>query len=191
MVGSIEEVGEIMAANPSRKLPRIILTVLGVILALAGIWGIANALAANSYNQATASLTQLVQHSAEDDADLNDVTAQANAVHEQFMSVSSYDMILLPQLRDSIATNTKASEELLNLLNDANSANNENQSSDSPSQSQSGETPVNSSQLTAEQRKQVEELLQQNQASTPAQGSMNNPDDDSSSSSSQHTSKPW
>ena len=166
-----------------------------IIVAVFAVLGLActtvNLYAVYLYNQATESLQTNLETAADDTADLQMLSLQQEQVDSQFDEAGAMSFTLLPQVREAIEQNAATSQELTERLAEELA----DQQSDSESDDSSSSTALDdenstASGLTDEQRQQVEDLLESNQAST---SSNSDADDDASSDDEKETSsvKPW
>lgn len=172
---------------------RIALVVVAVLaLCLASLSGL-NLIAAVRFNQATATLNANLATARKSDADLDALRASQQQVDAQFAQAGSFGFLLLPSIRQSIATNAQASRqastrirtriaEQKGLTQDkqATTSTDGGNGSDADGAKASGT-------LSEAQKKQVEELLKANQQSTPADSSGQGGDTGKDTT----TAKPW
>lgn len=175
---------------------RVTLIILAILAALAACWAGANMLAVRGYDEATASLTRNLEAASKDDADLDQLAASQQQTDAQFADAGALGPLLAPTVRGSIATNTDVSKRLTALIAEARAKQSGGSGTSSVDGSETQNADRQQSQeeqgLSDEQRKKVDELLQQNQQLASASPT---PSASSSSSSSapgeQNASKPW
>ncbi|RSX53132.1 cell surface protein [Bifidobacterium goeldii] len=176
---------------------RICIGVLAVCCLCGGVIAAVNLTSVNTFNQATQQLTRNLKTLDDASADLDALAAKQQQVDAQFADASSPAVLLLPQVKQSIATNAAISQELTADIaarlreqrgdTSATAANTSSANTDSAdSKSHDG--------LTQEQRDKVDELLKANQQSTPSGSSPSSTKSDSASNtknSGTQTPKPW
>lgn len=166
-------------------------------LAFAVLAGL-NVASSARFNQATSSLNANLKLATKNDADLDALKASQQQTDAQFEDAARLDAVLLPQLRQTIESNTRVSAELTKRI-EQELAKQRGENSDTNSSGTSGELEgavtdskdnrKNDGGLTDEQKKQVEELLKANQQSTDTNPSTNTQTDKGSKK--PQTSKPW
>lgn len=183
---------------------RVALSVIAAAALIAGVPVAINLRAVGLYNQATAGLESNISAAAGKDPDLAQLSARQVQVDAQFDEAARFGNLLLPSVRDSIATNSTVSDRLTASLNDrlrdqqegTTNRDNANQSDDA-AQSQGG--------LSDQQKRQVEELLNANRqsdnasnsdaatddASTDDAANANGGSDSTTTNNSGNSNKPW
>lgn len=166
-----------MSGNIKRA-PLAVRIALGLVAALALAFAAltaVNLVAMTHFNQATASLQANIAAAGKPDADLATLAASQQQTDAQFGQAGSADPVLLPQLRESIESNTAVSRTLSERLNrelarqqGSDSSKTKNDSSESGTGKDGTGKNSGSSGLSDEQRRKVEEMLKANQRSTPA-----------------------
>lgn len=177
---------------------RVTLIAAAVVMIVIAALAVVNLIAANQYNQATQSLTENIKASQSQTPDLDKLGTQQQQTDAQFQDAASAGALLLPQLREAIAHNSAVSERLTKRISKKIKAAQDPQDSSAGTQDESSQNSTgkqkSGSSLTEEQRRKVEELLQQNtQSTTPesnAESSKGSTADQDSDSSSAQT-KPW
>lgn len=162
-----------------------------LLLAAAGV-ATANLYAVYTYNQATASLNANIEAAADESTDLQMLRTRQQQTDAQFEDAGAPGFLLLPQVRSAIDGNAAASRRLterttreIERQQDGDAAAVQGVDGDGRDGGAS-----RGGGLTDEQRRQVEELLQANQPSTPSesteQGGQTTDDDGDDG-----TVKPW
>lgn len=175
---------------------RILLGVCAAILmAVATLAGV-NLLAGTQYDQATQSLVSNLNLAAKDDADLDTLAARQQQTDARFADASTLAVVCLPQLKHAISTNAAISHTLTTRIEQARKGN----AHTATAQELAAQALKQGGQgggLTAEQRRQVEDLLKANRQSSPSTDSttgqgtdQSNPGSKGKESTSQPA-KPW
>lgn len=174
---------------------RAVLIALSVVSALGAGWAGVNAVAVRGYDAATASLMRNLEAASKDDADLDRLGAAQQQTDAQFADAGALAPVLLPSVRGPIDTNAEISKRLTALIAEAKAQQNGTGTTSTDSSEVQGADRQQSQEeqgLSDEQRKKVDELLQQNQQLATASPS---PSASSSTSTSapgeQSASKPW
>lgn len=164
-------------------------------LAFAMLAGL-NISASARFNQATASLNANLKQATNSSADLSALNASQQQTDAQFEDAARLGFALLPQLREAISANAAVSSELTQRIEQelaaqqgGNSANSDSGTTGVEGGTAKDSTTNDSSGLTDEQKKQVEELLKANQQSTDTNPSTNTQTDKGTKK--QQTAKPW
>ncbi|MBM6698852.1 cell surface protein [Bifidobacterium pullorum subsp. saeculare] len=176
---------------------RIALGVAAALLAAVATLAGVNLAADSSYGQATATLTSNLKQAAKDDADLDTLEASQRQTDAQFADAQALSPVLAPPLRDAIARNAEVSRTLTERIAKARQqAKGQADTSEKlAAQAQNGGGQGGG--LTAEQRRQVEDLLASNQRSAPPSDGQGDAGDESGERGSQgdqtssQTAKPW
>ncbi|KAA8822115.1 DUF6466 family protein [Bifidobacterium vespertilionis] len=175
---------------------RAVLIALSAVSALGAGWAGANVLAVRGYDTATASLMRNLEAASKDDADLDRLGAAQQQTDAQFADAGALAPVLLPSVRGPIDTNTEISKRLTALIAEAKAQqqNGTGTTGTDGSEVQGADRQQSQEEqgLSDEQRKKVDELLQQNQQLATVSPS---PSASSSTSTSapgeQSASKPW
>lgn len=174
---------------------RAVLIALSVVSALGAGWAGVNAVAVRGYDAATASLMRNLEAASKDDADLDRLGAAQQQTDAQFADAGALAPVLLPSVRGPIDTNAEISKRLTALIAEAKAQQNGTGTTSTDGSEVQGADRQQSQEeqgLSDEQRKKVDELLQQNQQLATASPS---PSASSSTSTSapgeQSASKPW
>jgi hypothetical protein len=169
---------------------RLGLYVVAALVLIIGIIAACNAIALNTYNQATQSLVSNIKTAKKDTADLAMLKSSQEQTDSQFADAQALSAILLPTTNNTIKHNAETSRKLTALITSALKA---QQSSTTSSDSNQAETDKKStssstSGLSQEEREKVQELLKQNQATqTPTPSASSS----SSNTSTSENVKPW
>jgi hypothetical protein len=169
---------------------RIGVAVIAALLLVTGVVAACNALAINTYNQATQNLTSNISAAKKSTADLSKLKASQEQTDSQYADAQAFSAVLLPSAKSSIQQNAATSKELTALIDKALK---EQQSSSKSSDGSEAETDKKSnssetSGLSQEEREKVQELLKQNQATqTPSPSASSS----SSNTSTNENVKPW
>lgn len=176
---------------------RVALIVLAVAVACLAALTVVNLSAAVLHDEATQALERNVADAADDTSNLEMLRIRQEQVDAQFEDAGRYGMALLPALRSSIETNAAVSQALTQRIQEEldRQQQGDADTTDSSDPQEDGTTSEGGG-LTEEQRRHVEELLQSNQSSTPAESSGTDPQDGDSanggdSGESTVESKPW
>lgn len=160
------------------RAPLAVRAVLGALaalaLALALVAG-ANMVGRSSLSAATDSLRTNIAQAGQEDVDLSVLAARQRQLDAQFADASAMDWLLLPSLREAIASNAAVSRTLSERI-DEEISRQEGRDTDQTDKGRDGGDTDDSAQngtkgLSEEQRQQVEDLLKANQSS----GSANQP----------------
>ncbi|WP_219131420.1 DUF6466 family protein [Bifidobacterium saguinibicoloris] len=200
MSGHAHDAGRKSRKGDAARAPlgvRILLAVLAV--AALGVTGVAavNLVAVSRFNQATASLTANLTSADGDDADWEALSAGQRQTDAQFADAGALGFLLLPQVREAVDTNASISATLTKrtVKEAAKASGKATSASKDAAASQGGTNAKKGGGLTAEQKKQVEDLLKANQQSTPSQDSTTGDGDSSKdttgSTTTTQTAKPW
>ena len=176
---------------------RIIIAVIAAISIAVGALAIVNLASVSNYNQATNSLNANIKASQQQDADFDKLQTQQQQTDAQFEDAARLNLALLPQLREAISANAAVSSKLTQRIKQELTAQQGGNSANSGSDTNGVEggngtkdsTANDTSGLTDEQKKQVEELLKANQQSTDTNPSTNTQTDKGNKK--QQTAKPW
>lgn len=176
---------------------RVALIVLAVAVACLAALTVVNLSAAVLHDEATQALERNVAEAADDTSNLEMLRIRQQQVDAQFEDAGRYGMALLPALRSSIETNAAVSQALTQRIQEEldRQQQGDADTTDSSDLQEDG-TASEGGGLTEEQRRRVEELLQSNQSSTPAESSGTDPQDGNSANGgnggeSTVESKPW
>lgn len=170
---------------------RIALTALAVVMLIGtGVIGV-NIAAIGTYNQATQSLDHNLHDANAPNPDLDRLAARTQQTDSQFEDAKKFSPLLLPQIKDSIEHNTSVSQQLTGTTHrklmrarheaakqDANGTASGQGTDTDGTQDQNGA-------LSDEQRKQIEQMLKDNQSATSQGG------DQTKRPPSDQPSKPW
>lgn len=176
---SLESHAPTVQARASLAIRIIMIAIAVIALAFAVLTGL-NISASARFNQATASLNSNLKQAARSDADLDALNASQQQTDAQFEDAARLNLALLPQLREAISANAAVSSKLTQRIKQELTAQQGGNSANSGS---------DTSGLTDEQKKQVEELLKANQQSTDTNPSTNTQTDKGNKK--QQTAKPW
>ena len=184
---SLESHAPTVQARASLAMRIVMIAIAVIALAFAVLAGL-NISASARFNQATASLNSNLKHA------LNASQQQTDA---QFEDAARLNLALLPQLREAISANAAVSSKLTQRIKQELAAQQGGNSANSGSDTNGVEggngtkdsTANDTSGLTDEQKKQVEELLKANQQSTDTNPSTNTQTDKGNKK--QQTAKPW
>ena len=178
---SLESHAPTVQARASLAIRIVMIAIAVIALAFAVLTGL-NISASARFNQATASLNSNLKQAARSDADLDALNASQQQTDAQFEDAARLNLALLPQLREAISANAAVSSKLTQRIKQELAAQQGgNGTKDSTANDTSG--------LTDEQKKQVEELLKANQQSTDTNPSTNTQTDKGNKK--QQTAKPW
>ena len=178
---SLESHAPTVQARASLAIRIVMIAIAVIALAFAVLTGL-NISASARFNQATASLNSNLKQAARSDADLDALNASQQQTDAQFEDAARLNLALLPQLREAISANAaQQGGNSANSGSDTNGVEGGNGTKDSTANDTSG--------LTDEQKKQVEELLKANQQSTDTNPSTNTQTDKGNKK--QQTAKPW
>lgn len=178
---------------------RILLTALAALaLAVTGVAAV-NLVAVSKFNQATASLNANIEAANRDDADWDAINATQQQTDAQFDDAGAWGFLLMPQVRSALKTNAKVSSTFTKRTRQevAKTGGNTSDRQAKAAQQDSGQDGTKQGGgLTAQQRKQVEDLLKANQQSTPSTGDSsstgkNDDADQSGTITTNETVKPW
>lgn len=176
---SLESHAPTVQARASLAIRIVMIAIAVIALAFAVLTGL-NISASARFNQATASLNSNLKQAARSDADLDALNASQQQTDAQFEDAARLNLALLPQLREAISANAAVSSKLTQRIKQELAAQQGGNSANSGS---------DTSGLTDEQKKQVEELLKANQQSTDTNPSTNTQTDKGNKK--QQTAKPW
>lgn len=176
---SLESHAPTVQARASLAIRIVMIAIAVMALAFAVLAGL-NISASARFNQATASLNSNLKQAARSDADLDALNASQQQTDAQFEDAARLNLALLPQLREAISANAAVSSKLTQRIKQELAAQQGGNSANSGS---------DTSGLTDEQKKQVEELLKANQQSTDTNPSTNTQTDKGNKK--QQTAKPW
>lgn len=193
---SLESHAPTVQARASLAIRIIMIAIAVIALAFAVLTGL-NISASARFNQATASLNSNLKQAARSDADLDALNASQQQTDAQFEDTARLNLALLPQLREAISANAAVSSKLTQRIKQELAAQQGGNSANSGSDTNGVEggngakdsTANDTSGLTDEQKKQVEELLKANQQSTDTTPSTNTQTDKGNKK--QQTAKPW
>ena len=183
--------------SPRAALPvRVVIAAVAVIALLAAGWSAMTAITSQRYDTATTALEANLETAAGDDIDLSQLKASQQQVDDQFRSIERVTRLLPGPLSSSVTTNAEVSRQLSALIDEALNQQRDgdaggNQSQDpSSGQADQQETQEDSG-LSDEQRRQVEDLIEQNRrlaaTASPTASSTSTP----SAPSEQSSVKPW
>lgn len=190
---SLESHAPTVQARASLAIRIVMIAIAVMALAFAVLTGL-NISASARFNQATASLNSNLKQAARSDADLDALNASQQQTDAQFEDAARLNLALLPQLREAISANAAVSSKLTQRIKQELAAQQGGNSANSGSDTNDVEggkdsTANDTSGLTDEQKKQVEELLKANQQSTDTNPSTNTQTDKGNKK--QQTAKPW
>lgn len=190
---SLESHAPTVQARASLVIRIVMIAIAVMALAFAVLTGL-NISASARFNQATASLNSNLKQAARSDADLDALNASQQQTDAQFEDAARLNLALLPQLREAISANAAVSSKLTQRIKQELAAQQGGNSANSGSDTNDVEggkdsTANDTSGLTDEQKKQVEELLKANQQSTDTNPSTNTQTDKGNKK--QQTAKPW
>lgn len=156
-----------METKPANRKPlpgvRIILVILGLVMALVAVWGLANIHAISTYNEATRSLNTSIAEANRSDADPDRIKAIQDQTDKLFHQAESLGPILLPGTRQAIHKSKAVSDKLTRrvtrqIRSQEVAKGKEGQAADLQEQNGRGQQG-----LTQEQQDKVDEILRQNQ----------------------------
>ncbi|WP_170114973.1 DUF6466 family protein [Bifidobacterium callitrichidarum] len=173
---------------------RIVLAVVAVaLLVTAGLAGV-NLVAANRFNQATASLTANIKAAQDEKTDADTLHAQQQQTDAQFAEAGRMRAVLLPEIRDAIDANASISAELTKITLERVQEQQGGTSAQSQSSKQNSSSSSNAKKqgsLTEEQRKKVEELMKANQQSADGDSTTTNKTEQKTQNKGTGVTKPW
>jgi hypothetical protein len=167
---------------------RLFICALAAVTLLIGSASIWNAHIVNSYNEASASLTNNLAAVKQPKTDIKKLTTSQQQVDSRFREMESNTVLLIPSVREAVEYNAHISHSFTNaLLQEQEKSKSNNTSPNSPQQGANNDSEKKQG-LTPEQQQQVEEMLKRNQELQNENPQTNHPNTKKKS---EQQTKPW